>query len=534
MMIGERDSRMRQAIGVAGVPARPVVVHDRRAPITLRQARPGAAATTLTPPPTGETWSPLLLFVGLIGGESLIIIASSVLLAVLGPAEQDGQVYAQAAIAGLGVALLFALIRPMIRFSTAHTRGPAIVAMSVPGTLAALCLAQLAALGGYAYLAHYFGTTIPPVSFHNWLWAWVVAIVLVGVTDFTVGRMSARWFREGRLARRIVVYGGGEHGARFLDEVASRRPGDMFVCGYFDDRVESSVAAILGVPWLGDSHRLVDYVRNEKVDEVVIALPWSADQRILEILRRFRHLPVPIRLAPELIAFTAPHAPLAAGDGATLTIRDRPVSEWDMLVKSLFDRIFTGLLLIPLLPTMGMVALLIKLDSPGPVFFRQKRLGFNNRPFDVLKFRSMTHGGSAQAGLRQAQRGDRRITRIGRFLRRSSIDELPQLFNVLRGEMSLVGPRPHPIWTRAGELWPDQGDRPLDAIFSEYASRHRMKPGITGWAQVSGYRGETETPEKMAKRVEHDIYYIDNWSIWLDLRILARTVIATISDKNAY
>ncbi len=115
--------------------------------------------------------------------------------------------------------------------------------------------------------------------------------------------------------------------------------------------------------------------------------------------------------------------------------------------------------------------------------------------------------------VQQAQRGDRRVTRVGQFLRRSSIDELPQLINVLRGEMSLVGPRPHPIWTRADQLWPDEGDRPLDAIFSEYASRHRMKPGITGWAQVSGYRGETETPEKMARRVEHDIYYIDNWSL---------------------
>ena len=531
-MIGERDSRLRQSIGISGGNPRPIVAHDRRAPVNLRYSR--QSATIAPPPAAGGTWSPLLLFVMLIGGESFIIVASSVLLALLGPSGQDSRVYAQAAIAGLGVALLFALIRPMIRFSTASPNGAAIVAMSVPGTLAALALAQLAALGGYAYLAHYFGTTIPPVSFHNWLWAWVLATLIVGLIDFVVGRLSARWFREGRLAKRLVVYGGGEHGERFLGEVASRRPGDMYVCGYFDDRVEAPLGAILGVPWLGDSHRLVDYVRNEKVDEVVIALPWSADQRILEILRRFRHLPVPIRLAPELIAFSAADAPLAAGDGATLTIRDRPVSEWDMLVKSLFDRIFAAALLVPLAPTMGIVACLIRLDGPGPVFFRQKRLGFNNRPFDVLKFRTMTHDASVQGALRQAQRGDQRVTRIGRFLRRSSIDELPQLFNVLRGEMSLVGPRPHPIWTRAGELWPDQGDRPLDAIFSEYASRHRMKPGMTGWAQVCGYRGETETPDKMAKRVEHDIYYIDNWSLWLDLRILARTLMATITDKNAY
>jgi lipopolysaccharide/colanic/teichoic acid biosynthesis glycosyltransferase len=166
------------------------------------------------------------------------------------------------------------------------------------------------------------------------------------------------------------------------------------------------------------------------------------------------------------------------------------------------------------------------------VFFRQ-RLGFKNRPFNVAKFRTMTHGEPGGTGC-EARRGDLRVTRIGRFLRRSSLDEFPQLFNVLRGEMSLVGPRPHPMWVHASELWPDQGDRPLDAIFSEYASRHRMKPGITGWAQVCGYRGETETPEKMAKRVEHDIYYIDNWSLWLDVRILARTVVTAVTDRNAY
>jgi Undecaprenyl-phosphate glucose phosphotransferase len=532
MMIGEPDARLRQSIGISGAYLRPLVIRDRRAPLNLRNSRQIAALAT--PPAAGVTWSPLRLFVLLIGSECLAIIACSVLLAAIGPAGQETGLYAEAAIAGLGVAVLFALIRPMIRFSTASPKGTAIISISLPGTLAALALAQLGALGGYAYLAHYFGTTIPPVSFHNWLRAWALSTSIVGLLDFGAGRLLAKWVREGRLAKRIVVYGGGDHASRFLSEVASRRPGEMLVCGYFDDRSVSSRATIFGVRWLGDSHRLADYVREEKVDEIVIALPWSADQRILEILRRLRHLPVPIRLAPEMIAFSAAGVRVAAEDAATLTMRDRPVSEWNLLVKSLFDRIAALGLLLLLLPTLGMVACLIKLESPGPVFFRQKRLGFNNRPFEVLKFRSMTHGDSQKTELQQAQRSDRRVTRIGQFLRRSSIDELPQLFNVLRGEMSLVGPRPHPIWTRADQLWPDEGDRPLDAIFSEYASRHRMKPGITGWAQVSGYRGETETPEKMAKRVEHDIYYIDNCSLAFDLRILAKTVLAAIADKNAY
>jgi len=179
------------------------------------------------------------------------------------------------------------------------------------------------------------------------------------------------------------------------------------------------------------------------------------------------------------------------------------------------------------------IALLIKWDSPGPVFFRQKRLGLDNRPFSILKFRTMTQGPSG-GELQQARRDDARVTRVGSFLRRSSLDELPQLINVLRGEMSLIGPRPHPMWTRADQLWPDQGDKPLEQVLSEYASRHRVKPGITGWAQVCGWRGETETVDKMARRVEHDLHYIENWSLWLDIRILVLTLKTVLSGENAH
>ncbi len=303
----------------------------------------------------------------------------------------------------------------------------------------------MGALGGYAYLAHYFGTTIAPVSFHNWLRAWALSTSIVGLLDFTAGRLSAKWLREGRLAKRIVVYGGGDHASRFISEVASRRRGEMLVCGYFDDRSKSSRETIFGVLWLGDSHRLADYVREEKVDEIVIALPWSADQRILEILRRLRHLPVPIRLAPEMIAFSAAGVRVQAEDAAILTMRDRPVSEWNLLVKSLFDRIAALGLLLLLMPTLSMVACLIKLESPGPVFFRQKRLGFNNRPFEVLKFRSMpTHGGNEKRQrCSRPDGGTAEVTRVGASscAARASMSCRSSL-GVLRGDVALVGPRP--------------------------------------------------------------------------------------------
>jgi Undecaprenyl-phosphate glucose phosphotransferase len=530
-MTGERESTMHRMANISVAARHEIAVGETNDPSHLRGAR---QADRFSARAVAAPLSALLLSVLLIGAQGLLIVAGNLLLAFIGEGERGTPDYHEAAIGGLGVAVLFMMIRPMIRLSTSGSRDAASFTISVPGTLAALALAELAGLGGYAYLAHYFGTTVPPVSFHHWPRACALAIVVVAVTDITARQIVGKMEREGRLAKRIVVYGGGEHGARFIADATARWPTRLLVRGYFDDREADSRVALAGVPCLGSSSELVNYVRSERIDEIVIALPWSADQHIMEILRRFRHLPVPIRLAPDLMMLNIAKRQPKVESFYTLTIRDQPVSEWHLFVKGQFDRLLAGFLLVLLLPTMAAIACLIKLDSRGPVFFRQKRLGFNNQPFDVLKFRTMTIGNDLEPGVRQAQRDDRRVTRVGRFLRRSSLDELPQLFNVLRGEMSLVGPRPHPIWARADELWPDQGDLPLDAIFSEYASRHRMKPGITGWAQVCGYRGETETPDKMARRVEHDIFYIDNWSLWLDVRILVRTLLAVLVDKNAY
>jgi Undecaprenyl-phosphate glucose phosphotransferase len=532
-MTVERENAMRQLAGISIARQRSIGLNQPKTPANLPYIGPVRALPS-APRVVGAPLSPLLLSVLLIGSQGLLIVACNLLLALVGEGERGTPDFHEAAIGGIGVAILFTMIRPMIRLSTAGPRESAVFSISLPGTLAAVALAELAGLGAYAYLAHYLGTSVPPVSFHHWPRAWAMATVAVGVMDIAAGHMIAKWSRERRLAKRILVYGGGEHVARFISDASARWPTRLLVCGYFDDRTETSREAIGGVPCLGGSRQLVDHVRSERIDEIVIALPWTADQHIMEILRRFRHLPVPIRLAPDLMMLNILEKRQQVESFCSLTIRDQPVSEWNLIVKSLFDRMLATFLLVLTLPTMAAIAFLIKLDGSGPIFFRQKRLGFNDQPFDVLKFRTMTLGDDQQAGARQAQRGDRRVTRVGRFLRRSSLDELPQLFNVLRGEMSLVGPRPHPMWARADELWPDQGDRPLDAIFSEYASRHRMKPGITGWAQVCGYRGETETPEKMAKRVEHDIYYIDNWSLWLDVRILVKTVMTVVGDKNAY
>jgi exopolysaccharide biosynthesis polyprenyl glycosylphosphotransferase len=210
-----------------------------------------------------------------------------------------------------------------------------------------------------------------------------------------------------------------------------------------------------------------------------------------------------------------------------LNIFQKPVSGWSFWAKPIEDRVLAALLLVMILPVMGFIALCIKLDSPGPVFFRQKRYGFNNQVIDVVKFRTLRFEQQDDLAKQLVTQNDSRVTRVGRFLRHMSLDELPQLLNVLRGEMSIVGPRPHALNASAG-------GRLYAEIVEKYAIRHKVKPGITGWAQVNGWRGETDTEEKIRKRVEHDLYYIKNWSLTLDLTIILRTPWALLKGDSAY
>ena len=211
-----------------------------------------------------------------------------------------------------------------------------------------------------------------------------------------------------------------------------------------------------------------------------------------------------------------------------LDLFDKPIADWDVVIKLAFDKIVGALALIALSPVLLATAIAVKLDSPGPVLFRQRRYGFNNELIEVFKFRSMYVDQTDATAARLVTRDDPRVTRVGRFIRKTSIDELPQLFNVVfKGNLSLVGPRPHAVHAKAA-------DRQYEEVVDGYFARHRVRPGITGWAQVNGWRGETDTPEKIQQRVEHDLYYIENWSILLDLSILAITPFALFKTKNAY
>jgi exopolysaccharide biosynthesis polyprenyl glycosylphosphotransferase len=247
------------------------------------------------------------------------------------------------------------------------------------------------------------------------------------------------------------------------------------------------------------------------------------------MLKKLWVLPVDIRLSAHSNKLRfRPRSYSYLGNVPVLDVFDRPIADWDVVMKWLFDKIVGGLLLLGAAPLMMLVAFAVKLDSRGPFFFKQKRYGFNNELIEVYKFRSMYTEQTDVTASKLVTKDDPRVTRVGRFIRKTSLDELPQLLNVvIKGNLSLVGPRPHAVHAKAA-------DRLYDDAVDGYFARHRVKPGITGWAQINGWRGETDTEEKIQRRVEHDLYYIENWSVLFDLYILARTPSALAKTDNAY
>jgi undecaprenyl-phosphate galactose phosphotransferase/putative colanic acid biosynthesis UDP-glucose lipid carrier transferase len=270
--------------------------------------------------------------------------------------------------------------------------------------------------------------------------------------------------------------------------------------------------------------QVIRTAQSGRVEEILLAVRWDQRRLVDSIVTALRVVPIPIRLAPDRTIAGLLHKPRTEiGSTWVVDLHRGPLTWSECAIKRAFDIVLSGVALITLAPTILVAAILIKLDSRGPVFFSQLRNGFNNTEFQILKFRTMTVMEQG-AEVKQATRNDKRITRLGHWLRRSSIDELPQFLNVLRGEMSLVGPRPHAV----------VHDDEYKKLISKYAFRLHLKPGITGWAQVNGLRGETATVDLMEKRVDLDLWYINNWSLWLDIKILLKTFTAVIGQKEAY
>jgi Undecaprenyl-phosphate glucose phosphotransferase len=333
--------------------------------------------------------------------------------------------------------------------------------------------------------------------------------------------------RAGYISWNIVILGAGNHAGSLIRKIQSTEAEELNIRGLFDDRKSRIPAAIGGVPVLGTTDDLFDFVRREIVDEVLIALPLADCERIVSLSRKLQALAIDVRLSIEPLpdSFRA-RTVNYLGDARVLDLVERPLKGWPGVLKILQDKLLSLILLICTGPLMLVIAALIKLESRGPVFFVQERFGFNNSVIRVLKFRTMRSSCGDPSGQRRTVRNDPRVTRVGRVLRRFSLDELPQLINVIRGDMSLVGPRPHAVAMMAGDQFY------YEAV-EEYPRRHRVKPGITGWAQVNGSRGEIDTLAKAQARVRLDLYYIEHWSLWLDVKILVKTV-SLLMCKVAY
>ena len=328
--------------------------------------------------------------------------------------------------------------------------------------------------------------------------------------------------REGTLTVDVAIVGTPAFVTQVKRRLAAETTLDFRVVGQFEPSI--------GQPGCDGGLNTIDALlrlaRRTRIHEIIVQLPEKRETGFNAMIEKLGELPVNVSLCPDLSDLSiAPRRLAVLREAVMINVFERPLAGWGSIVKRAEDAILSALLLCLFMPLMMFIALFVKLGSPGPVFFRQQRFGFNNNPIWVYKFRTMYDGaGNNDPGVTQAKRKDPRVTRIGAVLRRTSLDELPQLINVLKGEMSLVGPRPHAI--AHNEYYAKLIDR--------YLHRHRVKPGITGWAQVNGLRGETPTIEAMHARVKHDLFYIENWSIWFDLWILLRTFAVGFVHPNAY
>ena len=356
-----------------------------------------------------------------------------------------------------------------------------------------------------------------------WLVSWASAAI---ATRAYASRTMVAKAAAGNLVETVAIVGATEWTHALCTQLATQKQPGVRVIGIFDDRRSRVPRRFADSVQPIDS--LLELGRRIHIDRVVIALPLNAEARILELSKRIMALSVEVVACPDLSGFDLLRRPVTLRGGLpAIQISTQPMSGAEYFVKVAVDKLIAALVVAAIAPLLLAIAATIRYTSPGPVLFRQKRHGFNNREFEVLKFRTMRADLADASGARQAQRHDDRVTPFGKFLRRSSLDELPQLFNVLRGDMSLVGPRPLPVGMRTQDLFNHE-------IVEQYAHRHRVRPGITGWAQIKGFRGATEFPGQLQKRVELDMYYIENWTLALDLRILCLTTVHLIRSKNAF
>ncbi|NVD73181.1 undecaprenyl-phosphate glucose phosphotransferase [Duganella sp. BJB488] len=359
---------------------------------------------------------------------------------------------------------------------------------------------------------------------HDVVLAWFVATPLILLLSHLAMGATSLGRNSGNEMRSVVIVGVNEVGLKFAG-VCKRHPNlFMQVVGFFDDRVEDRFPSGAREPVLGRMSDIAAYVRANNTKMIFISQPISAQPRVRKLLDELQDTTASVYFLPDIYVFDLMQARFDnVGGMPVIAICESPFTGVNSVIKRVSDIVLGGLIQILLLPVMLVIALAVKLSSPGPVIFRQRRYGLYGEEIIVYKFRSMTVTDDGPTVV-QATQNDRRVTRVGAFLRRSSLDELPQFINVLQGRMSIVGPRPHAV----------AHNEQYRKLIKGYMLRHKVKPGITGWAQVNGLRGETETLDKMEARVHFDLDYLRKWSLWLDLWIILKTVQVVLKRENAH
>jgi Undecaprenyl-phosphate glucose phosphotransferase len=499
------ETRLGAQFDSPSLPAGEVAPDDRRGPM-----RPGRLTPTRS---RLQDWTLSAMFRG---GDILAIVLSCTLTAKLvgwggGAAGGFGDI-APFAVAGAILAWALGAART---YALGHAEGLGRHLLRVAAGfgltglgLGAIALAFRPTPDNFTALGFWFCTTFALLyALHTLWWASV-----------------RRWRGHGRLTPNIIVVGATTGAQRLIE--SALKSGEVAVLGIFDDRLDRAPKRIAGVPVLGDTDALLGHRIMPYVDRVVIAVSSLAQSRVRQIIERLGVLPNEIMLLVDYDSAEGRSAALSRiADAPLAQVAGQPSDERRALVKRAQDLVVGVLALVLGVPIFAAVAVAIKLDSPGPVFFRQRRHGFNNEEILVWKFRSMRVEATDATASRQVTAGDDRVTRVGRFIRKTSLDELPQLFNVMKGEMSLVGPRPHAVGMKTGET---ESAR----LVAQYAHRHRMKPGMTGWAAIKGSRGPVDTPELVRRRVALDIEYIERQSFWHDLYIMAMTIPCLLGDAK--
>jgi putative colanic acid biosysnthesis UDP-glucose lipid carrier transferase len=354
----------------------------------------------------------------------------------------------------------------------------------------------------------------------------VLAPLLISTVRFGSRRLEGEMYRRGVATRSVHIVGATKMGGMIAQRIMDDPSSGMRVDGYFDDRDPERLNPMperLGPP-IGRLNDLLELAHRGKVDIVYIALPLRAESRISDIVRKLADSTASVYVVADFLVFDLVHAQWSNVQGLpVVSVFESPFYGVNGWLKRVEDVVLGSLILLMIAFPMACIALGVKLTSQGPVFFRQRRYGLNGEEIRVLKFRTMTVTEDG-AAVTQAKKNDQRVTRFGAFLRRTSLDELPQFINVMMGEMSIVGPRPHAV--SHNEMY--------RRMIHGYMLRHKVKPGITGWAQVNGWRGETDTVEKMEQRVNHDLHYIQNWGLLFDLKIIFKTIFGSGTRQNAY